>query len=551
LPINYHPESIDEPLPNRFGFEETTQDFKIWLKKFTDKFPWYLGSLQLRNDQHEPHVFTTLSKGPNGPAVSCSHLDARAVVDDPALLSSITRLNSELNQDWITRWMHNMANTIESDNSYLTGRLGFKSEPGGKTRVFAIADYWSQTSLKVIQNSLYNTLRTLSTDATANQDKGFKSLIEMSIGKSTYCFDLTAASDRLPAGVQAFRLELLGGRALSEAWLSVMTDRSFLVKETGKRLRFEVGQPLGLLSSFPSFSLFHHDIIQFAYSRCRAKRGLPLKFFHDYRLLGDDIVILNKEVADEYQYLIEDVFGLTINKTKSVIGDSKNSQIEFTKRLVLKGKEMSSIKRNILTKNDMQSMLELVDILLNRDFISPDTGHYGLYPFLSSKEQVLFSFMLWVRSGCEAPFTGLTSPCLIERESFNEKLKEKRSQNIMAKTALLDKHFNEALPVDVLYKKSSVPYSERALGLGDLSGDHLMLHPLVWAINQTGLDLSIALSTIWDEPSPDVSPVEYLPIVSTRSYFHTPRKRSTEYLAGVIVDVFNELTNETTNEDTL
>jgi hypothetical protein len=173
-----------------------------------------------------------------------------------------------------------------------------------------------------------------------------------------------------------------------------MTDRAFLVKKTGEKLRWSVGQPLGLLSSFPSFSLFHHDIVQFAYNRCRARKGFPLKFFRDYRILGDDIVILNKEVADEYQFLIKDVLGLTINISKSVIGDSKNSQIEFTKRLALNGKEMSSIKRNILTKNNIQSMLDLVDILFTRDFISPDTGHYGLYPFLSSKEQTLFSFMV-------------------------------------------------------------------------------------------------------------------------------------------------------------
>jgi hypothetical protein len=324
-----------------------------------------------------------------------------------------------------------------------------------------------------------------------------------------------------------------------------MTDRTFLVKKTGEKLRWEVGQPLGLLSSFPSFSLFHHDIVQFAYSRCRARKGLPCKFFKEYRLLGDDIVILNKEVADEYQYLIKDIFGIAINMTKSVIGDSKNSQMEFTKRLASNGKEMSSIKRNILTKNDMQSMLDLIDILLTRDFISSNTGHYGLYPFLSSKEQTIFNFMLWVRSDCEAPFNGVTPPCRIERDTFNKKLSEKRSQNLMEKTALIDKYLNKALPIDHLYNKSSVPYSERALGLKKLSGNNLMLHPLVWAINQTGLDLSIALSTIWDEPSPDVAPVEYLPIVSTRSYFHTPHKRSREFLASIILDVYNELSNET------
>ena len=543
LPIDYNPESIEAPAFYGAEYQETTKEFKLWLKEFTDKYPWYLGSLH-RRDSYEPRVFTTLSKGPNGPAVSCSHLDAKAVVSDPVLYSSIKRLNQALGQDWITRWMENMAETVTGENKWITGRLGFAAEPAGKTRVFAIGDYWSQTSLKVIQDSLYNTLKAISTDSTANQDKGFKSLLMESAGKPTYCFDLSAASDRIPAEMQKYRLELMGGQALGEAWLSVMTERTFLIKTTGKSMRWSVGQPLGLLSSFPSFSLWHHDIVQFSYARVRARRGYPSRFFQDYRILGDDVVIFNKEVAGEYQFLIESVFEININMTKSVIGDSKNSQIEFTKRLALRGKEMSSIKHNILTKSSMNNMLELVDILYERDFISPDTHHYGVYSFLSSKEQAQFSFMLWVRSRCEAPFNWITPPLSIDRETFNTKLLELRSQKLMEKTALIDKYLTAAKPLDELYKKSSLPYSERALGLESYQSDNLKLHPLVWAINQTGLDLSTALSTIWDEPSPDVAPVEYLPIVSSDSYFHTPRKASTEYVSDLILSIYKDLGND-------
>jgi len=256
------------------------------------------------------------------------------------------------------------------------------------------------------------------------------------------------------------------------------------------------------------------------------------------------VVIFNKEVAGEYQFLIESIFKININMTKSIIGDSKNSQIEFAKRLTLRGKEMSSIKRNILTKSCMQSMLELIDILCERDFISPDTLHYDVYSFLSSKEQAQFSFMLWVRSRCEAPFNWITLPLGIDRETFEQKFKELRSQKLMEKTTLIDKYLSEALPLDKYYQKGSLPYSARALGLEDYQNDNLRLHPLVWAINQTGLDLSIALSSIWDEQSPGVAPVEYLPIVSSESYFHTPRKAGTEYVSGLLLDIFNELSNE-------
>jgi hypothetical protein len=147
--------------------------------------------------------------------------------------------------------------------------------------------------------------------------------------------------------------------------------------------------------------------------------------------------------------------------------------------------------------------------------------------------------------GCDAPFElGLTPPCLISRDDFNNTLKELRAQNIQEKTTLIDKYLSKAKPLDWYYKKGSLPYSERALGLSHLN-DSLMLHPLVWAINQTGMDLSIALSTIWDEQSPEVAPVEYLPIVSLDSYFHTPRKQSTEYLSKLILSAFEKLSYET------
>jgi hypothetical protein len=114
----------------------------------------------------------------------------------------------------------------------------------------------------------------------------------------------------------------------------------------------------------------------------------------------------------------------------------------------------------------------------------------------------------------------------------------------MEKTALIDKYLLGAKPLDRYYNKSSLPYSERALGLGDYESNNLRLHPIVWAINQTGLDLSIALSTIWDEQDPDVAPVEYLPMVSSESYFNTPRKAEAGYVSALLMDIFAEIGNE-------
>jgi hypothetical protein len=549
LPIDYSVESIEAPSHYGSGYQETKQQFKIFLTEFTNKYDWYLGSLQTRNS-YEPDVFTTLSKGPNGPAVASAHLDAKAVVSDLTLFSNIKKLNQALKQDWITEWMIKMSKSVTDGKTYLTGRLGFSAEPAGKTRIFAIGDYWSQTSLKVIQTSLYNTLKSISTDATRDQNKGFTTLMEESNGKDTYSFDLSSASDRIPAEMQVYRLELMGGKTLGEAWLSVMTDRTFLIKATKQSVRWSVGQPLGLLSSFPSFALWHHDIIQFAYYRCRMRKGSrnPIKFFKEYRLLGDDVVIFNKEVASEYQFLMTDIFDIKINMSKSVIGDSKNSQLEFAKRLALRGREMSSIKHNILSKNNLRHMLDLVDILYERDFISKDTCPYWEFRFLSSKDRNKLNFVFWTRSNCDAPFKDVNPKTgnitvMIDRETFNNKLKELRLQNLQEKAILVTEALDKNISLDNLCEKYSVPYTGKALGLASYA-DAFELHPLVWAVNQTGLDLSIKLSTIWDEQDPDVSPVEYLPVVSNESYFSKPKTGRVKFLSELILDVYTNLKDE-------
>jgi len=84
---------------------------------------------------------TTLSKGPNGPAVATSHLDAVAVVADEVLYSAIRDLNLSLGQDWITEWMEMQTKLGTGNKSLSTGRIGFSAEPAGKTRLFAIGDY--------------------------------------------------------------------------------------------------------------------------------------------------------------------------------------------------------------------------------------------------------------------------------------------------------------------------------------------------------------------------------------------------------------------------
>lgn len=540
LPLNIDLDAI-EGLPLREDDSlKHFQNFEKFMDKFTKQFPWYLGTLQEPSEERK--VFTTTAAGPNGPAVAAAHLDAFAVLNDTELFQNLKEFNEVLGQNWITNWLVITAASFKPDGRTLyTGRIGASPEPGGKTRMFAIGDYWSQTSLKLVQNSLYKTLKSISTDCTANQNLGFKSLISISNTKPTYCFDLSSASDRIPASMQRHRLNLMSGKKLGDIWVKVMKDRTFYMKVIDKSVRWKVGQPLGLLSSFPSFSLWHHDIIQYAANLYRIKKGFnTFRFFKDYRLLGDDVVIFNKKVADNYTLIMKSL-GIPINFTKSIIGVNGESQIEFTKRLALKGQEMSSIKNNILSKNNILNVLDLVDILYERDFISaPETGHYGLFRDGSLSQHEILSLFLWYRSNSEIPFKWDNSDISITRSELTMKVKELRAQRLQEKVMEVFKMLDSAKPINTHYKSISLPCSDKALGLTEsLTFSQFELHPIVWAINQVGLELNEILPKIWDD-SDDVEPVEYLPIPGSKVYFHQ-RKLRGEYLSKLIIDSYQSI----------
>jgi hypothetical protein len=353
--------------------------------------------------------------------------------------------------------------------------------------------------------------------------------------------------------MQKYRLQLMSDLNVAENWYKVMTKRDFYVKPLDKSVRWSVGQPLGLLSSFPSFALWHHDIIQFAANYKRFHSGKPLKFFKNYRLLGDDVVIYDKEVAQRYQILMRTI-GISINMAKSVIGNKDSNQIEFAKRLALRGQEMSSIKPNILNKNNILNMLDLVDILRERDFITSDVNHYDLLRVLGSKDLQRLKYLFWLRSPVSAPLIVIREgkdTLEITREEMMQRIITKRTQNIIDK-AMKIKAFDycQALPeLTKRFKSIGVPLSDTAWDnktIGDLSP----LHPIVLSLTQTSRELQFLMFTVLDDLEPEtVSPVEYLPVVSIKSYF-SDLSTTRGYLSKILLECYHEALDEDRSNQT-
>nr|AIG89905.1 hypothetical protein [Capsicum annuum] len=108
---------------------------------------------------------------------------------------------------------------------------------------------------------------------------------------------------------------------------------------------FLTGQPLGYYGSWSLFSLSHHYIVWLAALKAYPLRSTP---FVDYALLGDDILITDKKVANQYSRLL-DRLSVTISFAKSIV--SENGTIEFAKRFWIRDmqKDISPISLKALT----------------------------------------------------------------------------------------------------------------------------------------------------------------------------------------------------------
>jgi hypothetical protein len=216
---------------------------------------------------------------------------------------------------------------IASKGTELLGKLAVKDEAAGKRRVFAIVDIWTQSALKPMHDHIFSILKLIKEDGAFDQIKPVKALIARNKNGKTFCFDLSAATDRFPISVQVDVLSHLYNREVAMAWKQVLVSRPYYLKETNTSYTYGAGQPMGALSSWGVFSLCHHVIVQIAATRVGNR-----KWFTEYALLGDDIVITDPLVADEYYNIMTKELCVSINKSKSL--QSEQGVMEFAKRII-------------------------------------------------------------------------------------------------------------------------------------------------------------------------------------------------------------------------
>jgi len=247
------------------------------------------------------------------------------------------------------------------------GKLGFKEESAGKIRTFAMVDWWTQMSLSPLHDWLFTILRQLPGDGTFDQGGAIEYLrhyvSEHKINRVD-SFDLTAATDRIPVHLQVVVLGSVLGWPQADAWARLLVNRDyFLPGEVPGRIpaaalpekvRYAVGQPMGALSSWAMLAITHHWLVQLAANRAR-----HLSWFSGYAVLGDDLVIADRKVADQYLILCQELgIGIALHKSLR----SRNGSFEFAKRFVWSGTDVSpvSLLEASVASRDLRTLGELI-----------------------------------------------------------------------------------------------------------------------------------------------------------------------------------------------
>lgn len=92
------------------------------------------------------------------------------------------------------------------------GSLSVVLDQAGKARVVASTNTVYQIGLSRIHDFIFNLLRKIAEDGTFDQHRPVKVLVNKTSSEAFYCYDLSAATDRLPIKLQIQVLNTLRPR---------------------------------------------------------------------------------------------------------------------------------------------------------------------------------------------------------------------------------------------------------------------------------------------------------------------------------------------------
>jgi len=304
------------------------------------------------NKFNELFIYSGNASSPNSGHSSVNYLaDVAALYNDRSLLQNVVALASCFkNGTALTNILDILVANVAWDKEYLQGKVHSRTvtftAPGGKARIIVVADWITQTALSAIHKTQFQLLQLIPADRTFNHRSGLD--IYKPDADNFISVDLSAATDRLPRILQARIINRLfhnlgmNGSEIAKRWLSVV-DRSYVTKDSllehsAPEVRYEVGQGMGLFSSWSSMALLHHYIVS---EICNVS-------VDRYSLVGDDLLM--RDALPEYAKYVEFMteIGVTVNQNKTLVSTQAPHTIEFARNYIIRGHKINPLPTGVV-----------------------------------------------------------------------------------------------------------------------------------------------------------------------------------------------------------
>lgn len=243
-------------------------------------------------------------------------------------------------QDLVLRNMRKFPDYLRKEEDTIkwlgfAGKIGHIQEPGFKLRAVANPFRVYQLALSRLGDQLYELINSIPWDCTHDQDSGVKWAEErLRSGLTMYAVDLSDATNTFPLSLQLKVLQELKGVHEQDINLFRDLSQASWLSPTQGIIKWSKGQPLGLYPSFASFALTHGLLV------ASLERKLQLPIGENFRVLGDDIVISNASLYNEYRKVLK-MLEVPVSEDKTLVS---NRVTEFGGRVILPGTIIAPVK---------------------------------------------------------------------------------------------------------------------------------------------------------------------------------------------------------------
>lgn len=214
----------------------------------------------------------------------------------------------------------------DTDQKYV-GEISFLQEQGCKRRVVAKPSAWLQLAFVPLHDTLAEIAEMLFPDSSCVRDQAKGAYLMRNLqmdGNSTWCTDLSSATDRFPVEYSLGVLHALGLEHWAQALRDVINRPFRCEYSPSGEVYYSVGQPMGLYGSFPLFHL-SNMILAYGAQREKSKPQFDETLPHfsngaQFLTVGDDIVFASGINSMRYRDKLKQL-GVKLSMSKCYEGN--------------------------------------------------------------------------------------------------------------------------------------------------------------------------------------------------------------------------------------